>query len=135
MNKNAVTTLLIFTLASPVVSSAASSACDGEGDWVNYAEASNGDLFFFDRSRVETTGSLRHVCHGIRYKTSVMGASSFLELLEIDCSEQTEKSLQSTFFTDGHWERAAMKTDMSEKRKKPIAAGSVAERLTDAVCN
>ncbi|SMC14393.1 hypothetical protein ROA7745_04260 [Roseovarius aestuarii] len=100
-----------------------------------YAQEANGDVHFYDPSRVERIDTVRHVWNGVRYKTSVMGASSFLSLLEIDCTERTEQTLQSTFFTDKYWEKAAMKTDMSEKPKKQIAVGSTTERLIEIVCD
>ena len=99
----------------------------GDGKWVMYAEKATGDLYFYDPSRVERIDTLRHVWDGVRYKTSVMGASSFLSLLEINCSERTQRILQSTFFTDEHWENAAMKTDtttmmiMTSIKVKPAA--------------
>ncbi len=103
--------------------------------WVTYATEANGDVHVYDPSRVEETGTLRRVWTGIRYKTSVMGASSFLSLVEIDCSERTEKTLQSTFFTDKHWERPAMKTDTSETSKREIEAGSTRDNLAEIVCD
>lgn len=135
MSKTWLAALLIFPAASIATKSVASVTCSGESLWVKYAEEANGDLFFYDASRVETIGTLRHICIGVRYKTSVMGASSFLSLLEIDCSERMERTLQSTFFTDKHWRRAAMKTDTTAKPKKRIAVGSTTERLTEIVCN
>lgn len=135
MSKFSLATLLIFCAASSATASDASASCAGESDWVTYAEEANGDLYYYDPSRVKKIGFVRHVCTGIRYKTSVMGASSFMSLLEIDCSERTEKILQSTFFTDKHWQKAAMKTDSSEKPKERISVGSTTERLTELVCD
>ncbi len=134
MNGTRLATLLIVSAASTVITSEASANSAGESEWVIYAQEANGDLYFYDPSRVEGTDTLRQVWSGVRYKTSVMGASSFLSLLEIDCSARTERTLQSTFFTDEHWERAAMKTDMTEKPKKQIAAGSTTEQLTEILC-
>lgn len=106
-----------------------------DSEWIMYAEKANGDLYFYDPSRVERINTLRHVWNGIRYKTSVMGASSFLSLLEINCSERTQKVLQSTFFSDANWENAAMKTDTREKPKEEIAAGSTADSLAQLLCD
>ncbi len=100
-----------------------------------YAQEANGDAHFYDPSRVEEIDSLRRVWNGVRYKTSVMGAASFLSLLEIDCTERTEKMLQSTFFTDRNWEKPAMATDMAEKPKRQIEVGSVTEQLTEVLCD
>ena len=135
MNRTRVAALLFLSAASTITTSGASATSAGQSEWVMYAEEANGDLYFYDRSRVEKTDNLRRVWNGIRYKTSVMGAFSFLSLLEIDCSERTEKTLQSTFFTDENWEKAAMKTDMSEKQKTQIAVGSTTEHLTEIVCD
>ncbi|QJF52600.1 hypothetical protein G3256_16190 [Roseobacter ponti] len=107
----------------------------GESDWVIYAEAANGDLHFYDPSRVERVDMVRRVWTRVRYKTSVMGASGFRSLLEIDCAGGTGKALQSTFFTDRNWEKPAMKTDTSEKQKRRIVPGSATGRLTEVVCD
>ena len=123
---------LIFSAASTITTT---DVIAGESEWVMYAEEANGDVYFYDPSRVEKTDTLRHVWNGIQYKTSLMGAFSFLSLLEIDCLEQTEKSLQSTFFTDKHWERAAMMTDMTEKPKIQIKVGSTTDQLTKILCD
>lgn len=135
MNGTRLATLLIVSAASTVAPVTASATGAGESEWVMYAEEANGDLYFYDPSRVERIDTLRRVWNGVRYKTSVMGAFSFLSRLEIDCSERTEKTLQSTFFSDESWKVAAMKTDMSEKPKSRIVAGSTTERLTEIVCD
>ena len=106
-----------------------------DSDWVKYAEEANGNLHFYDPTHVEKRGVLRHVRNGIRYKTSLMGAFSYLRVSEINCSEGTMKVLQSTFFTDEHWERPAMGTDRNEKPAKQIKAGSAEERLAEIVCD
>ena len=135
MNGTRIAAFFIVSAASTITTSDASATSAGQSEWVMYAEEANGDLYFYDRSRVEKIDNLRRVWNGIRYKTSVMGAFSFLSLLEINCSERTEKTLQSTFFTDENWEKAAMKTDMSEKQKTQITAGSTTEHLTEIVCD
>ncbi|MDH5528672.1 MAG: hypothetical protein OEY05_01425 [Paracoccaceae bacterium] len=126
---------LIISAAVAATNGNALASDAGDDEWIIYAEKANGDLYFYDPSRVQRSSTLRHVWNGIRYKTSVMGASSFLSLLEIDCSERTQRTLQSTFFTDAHWENAAMKTDTKEKPKKEIAVGSTTERLAQIVCD
>ncbi len=135
MNGTRLATLLIVSAALAVTNGNALASGAGDGKWVMYAEKANGDLYFYDPSRVERIDTLRHVWDGVRYKTSVMGASSFLSLLEINCSERTQRILQSTFFTDEHWENAAMKTDTKEKPKKGIVVGSTTERLAQLVCD
>ena len=136
MTKSRLTALfLIYATASIVMTGEASSTDAREGAWVQYAQKPNGDVYFFDPSRVERSDSFRRVWSGIKYKTSVMGASSHLSLVEIDCSERTEQMLQSTFFTDRHWKKPAMATDMKEKPKRRIPAGSETGRLIEMLCD
>ena len=135
MNRVRTAGLLIAIAVSTAATSDASAIDSEKNEWVNYAEVANGDLYFYDPSRVEKIGTMRRVWNGVRYKTSLMGAFSFLSLLEIDCSKRTEKTLQSTFFTDKHWERAAMKTNTKETANRQIEAGSTVERLAELVCD
>ena len=135
MTGNKLAALLICSTVSAVMASEASAAGDGEDKWVMHSQMSNGDVHFFDASRVKTTNALRRVWNRVRYKSSVMGASSYQSLLEIDCSEQTEKILRSTFFTDKHWKQPAMKTDMNEKPKTPIVTGSATAGLFEILCD
>ncbi len=107
---------------------------EGEGEWRTYSQELNGDVYFFDASRVETSSSLRKVWSRIRYKTSVMGAQGYQSLLEIDCSDRTERVLQNTFFSDKHWKQPAMNTDMTEKPKRTISRDSPSERLSEILC-
>ena len=104
------------------------------GEWRLYSEEANGDVYYFDASSVKTKAQLHEVWTRIRYNTSVMGASSYQGLLEIDCSARTERTLQRTFFSDNDWEQPAMSTDMKAKPKRSIRAGSAAERLSDLLC-
>ena len=115
--------------------SLAPAVASGEGEWRTYSQELNGDVYFFDASRVEGNSNLRRVWSRVRYKTSVMGAQSYQSLLEIDCSERTERILQNTFFSDKHWKDPAMNTDMTERPKRLIAAGSATERLSGILCN
>jgi len=136
MIKNRLVALFLICATASIVMTGGASAADApEDEWLQYAQKLNGDLYFFDPSRVERNGNLRRVWSGIRYGTSVMGASSYLSLLEIDCSERTERTLQSTFFTDKHWKKPAMTTDTKEKPKRRILAGSEAERLVEILCD
>lgn len=134
MKRNGVAKLLIALAASTITISYAWSARAEQNKWIEYSERANGDLHFFDRSRVEEIDHTRRVWSGIRYKTSLMGAFSFLRLVEIDCSNRTEKTLQSTFYSDKNWEKPAMRTDTSESQTRQIETGSSMERLADIVC-
>ena len=125
--------LVIVSLASAV--SAGGAAHAGDSEWRVYSEEANGDVHFFDTSRVETTSDLHTVWQRIQYKRSVMGAASYQGLLEIDCSGRTERTLQRTFFSDRQWENPAMSTDMKEKPKRQIREGSAADRLSKILCD
>ncbi len=111
------------------------STAAGDNEWRIYSQEANGDVHFFDTSRVKKTGDVRTVWNRIRYKTSVMGASSYQSLMEVDCSERTERTLQRTFFSDKDWEKPAMSTDSKKKPKRPIAKGSAPERLSKILCD
>lgn len=136
MTKHRPAALFLICSAVSIALMAGASAADArDGEWVQYANKPNGDAYYFDPSRVERNDGLRRVWSGIRYKTSVMGAASHLSLLEIDCAERTEKTLQSTFFTDRNWKKPAMMTDTKERPKRRIVAGSETERLVEILCD
>ena len=103
-------------------------------EWVEYSTRANGDVYFFDKARVQKNGNLVNVWNRIRYKTSVMAASSYQSLIKIDCSEYSETTLQSTFYTDKNWTTPAMATNTREKPKVFIKANSASERLADNLC-
>lgn len=134
MTKNKTAALLIYSAVSALVAREAAAIGDEEGAWRVYSQERNGDVYFFDASRVKRNGNLHKVWNRIRYKTSVMGASSYQSLLEIDCSERTTRILQNTFFSDRHWKNPSMNTDMTEKPTRLIEKGSAAERLFEVVC-
>ena len=133
MIKDGITSLLFPSLVWFLVASAASAA--DEGEWRVYSREANGDVYFFDTSRVKKSSELRTVWTRIRYKRTVMAAASYQSLLEFDCSERTARVLQRTFFSDKHWEKPAMSTDMKAKPERPIEEGSATERLSEIVCN
>lgn len=135
MATNKITAFLTCLVVPATGASVALAVGDGEGEWRTYSQELNGDVYFFDASRVEVSSNLRKVWSRIRYKTSVMGAQSYQSLLEIDCAERTERVLQNTFFSDKHWKEPAMNTDMTERPKRLIAAGSATERLSGILCN
>ncbi|MEM7545187.1 MAG: surface-adhesin E family protein [Pseudomonadota bacterium] len=132
MTKNRTAVLSIFCAVLAFVSTGTSNA--GESEWQVYSQEANGDTYFFNMSRVQSTGNSHAVWKRVRYGRSVMGASSYQSHLEIDCSEQTERVLQQTFFSDEHWERPAMSTDHTKKPKRLIAKGSASARLAEILC-
>ena len=109
-------------------------SCNSMAAWVEYSTGANGDVFYFDDARVQKDGDLVNVWNRIRYKTSVMGASSYQSLIEIDCSEYSETTLQRTFYSDKNWTTRAMATDMKMKPNVSIDANSATQRLADRLC-
>ncbi len=109
-------------------------SCNTMAEWVEYSTRANGDVYFFDKARVQKNGNLVNVWNRIRYKTSVMAASSYQSLIKIDCSEYSETTLQSTFYTDKNWTTPAMATNTREKPKVSIKANSASQRLADILC-
>ncbi|MEM7427961.1 MAG: surface-adhesin E family protein [Pseudomonadota bacterium] len=135
MTKARMAAFLISSVALAGAAGGASAASDGGGDWRQFSREANGDVHYFDASRVKRTDRVRQVWSRIRYKTSVMGASSYQSLLELDCAERTVRILQNTFFSDRRWERPAMNTDKTAKPKRSIPTGSAAERLAATLCD
>jgi len=127
--------LLFYAVILPIAASGASATGNEDGKWRRYSQEPNGDVYFFDPSRVKTATDLHQVWSRVRYKTSIMGASSYQSLLEIDCSERTERIIQNTFFSDKHWERPAMNTDKTQKPKRIIPTDSASERLSEFLCD
>ncbi len=109
-------------------------SCNTMAEWVEYFTRANGDVFFFDNARVQKNGDLVSVWNRVRYKSSVMGASSYQSFLSIDCSEYSEAKLQSTFYIDKNWATPAMATDTKKKPKVSISANSATERLANILC-
>jgi len=103
-------------------------------EWVEYSTRPNGDVFFFDNERVEKNGNQISVWTRVRYKTSVMGASSYQSLLSLNCTEKSETELQSTFFSDDNWHKPAMATNTNAKPKKLVEPNSATDRLVNMLC-
>jgi len=103
-------------------------------EWTEYSTRPNGDVFFYDNARVEKNGSLISVWTRVRYKRSVMAASSYQSLLRLDCSENSETVIQSTFYTDKDWNTPAMATNTNAKPKKYIKANSATRQLINILC-
>lgn len=108
--------------------------CTAAAEWIEYSTRSNGDIYFFDNSRVEKNDNELLVWTRIRYKTSVMAASSYQSLIRLDCAEISETVLQDTFYTDKDWAKAAMVTNTNAKPKKFISANSATAQLIDILC-
>ena len=108
--------------------------CNAMAEWVEYSTAASGDVFYFDNARVQKDGDLVNVWNRVRYKSSVMGASSYQSFISIDCSEHSETTLQRTFYTDRDWTTPAMATDTKKKPKVYMDANSATQRLANILC-
>jgi len=117
--------LLIFLLAF---------SCSAQAEWVEYSIQSNGDIHYFDNARVDRDGSEVSVWTRVRFKTSVMAASSYQSLLRLDCSENSETVMQSTFYTDREWNTPAMATNTNIKPETHIKENSATRLLVDILC-
>ncbi len=102
--------------------------------WVEYSTRSNGDVYFYDETRIVKHGSQLTVWTRVRYATSIMAASSYQSLLKINCSENSETVLQSTFFTDKEWAKPAMATNTNVKQTVIVAEHSATEQLIRILC-
>ena len=120
--KQALSILLLF-LSSNVMA-----------EWTEYSTRPNGDVFFYDTARVEKNGSLISVWTRVRYKRSVMAASSYQSLLRLDCSENSETVIQSTFYTDKDWNTPAMATNTNVKPAISIKENSATGQLVNILC-
>lgn len=102
--------------------------------WMEYASRPNGDVYFYDDSRIDKQGSQITVWTRVRYKTSVMAASSYQSQLKLDCSENSETELQSTFFSDKAWTKPAMATNTNSKPTVLVNETSTTAVLIDILC-
>lgn len=109
-------------------------SCSALAGWVEFSTKSNGDVFYFDDARVEKNGNEISVWTRVRYKTSVMAASSYQNLLRLDCTENSETIVQSTFFTDKNWSKPAMATNTNAKPKTYVKENSPTEKLMRILC-
>ena len=103
--------------------------------WVKILTTANGDIYFFDKLRMQKKNNFVLVWSRVKYSSSVMGAWSYQRLIKIDCTENTETTLQDTFFTDKFWTIPAMATNKKERPKVGINPGSYADKLTEIMCN
>lgn len=109
-------------------------SCCSMAEWVEYSSKANGDVLFYDNARVQKDSGHVSVWNRTRYKTSVMGASSYQSFLKIDCLNDSEKILQSTFYSDKDWTTPAMATNTKAKPKKNIKADSSTAQLAHILC-
>jgi len=91
-------------------------SCSLMAEWIEYSTKSNGDVFFYDNSRIEKNGNQISVWTRVRYKTSVMAASSYQSLLKLDCATP------------------AMATNTNVKPKKMVEPNSATGQLIDILC-
>jgi len=103
-------------------------------EWIEYSTRPNGDVFFYDNARVEKNGPQISVWTRVRFKRSVMAASSYQSLLRLDCSEYSETVLQSTFYTDKDWNTPAMATNTNVKPAISIKENSATGQLANILC-
>jgi len=103
-------------------------------EWVEFSTRPNGDNYFYDTARVKMSGKQINVWTRVRYKTSIMAASSYQSLLRVDCSEHSETILQSTFFTDKDWSKPAMATNTKPKPKTVVKENSPTGLLIGILC-
>jgi len=94
----------------------------------------NGDVYFYDNTRVKKEDSQFSIWTRVRYKTSVMAASSYQSNVILDCSENSETVLQVTFYTDRNWTIPAMATNTNTKPKTYIKVNSAAAQLVNILC-
>jgi len=94
----------------------------------------NGDVYFYDNTRVKKEDSQFSIWTRVRYKTSVMAASSYQSFLILNCSENSETVLQSTFYTDRNWTIPAMATNTNTKPKTYIKLDSPTGQLVNILC-
>lgn len=109
-------------------------SCTASAEWVEYSTQPNGDTHLYDDERIDRSDAHVDVWTRIRYKTSVMAASSYEGLVRLDCAQRTETVLQHTFFIDRKWARPAMATNTTVKASQSIKGGSAAEVLIELVC-
>lgn len=109
-------------------------SCSAIAEWVEFSNRSNGDVFFYDSARVEKNGGEISVWTRVRYKTSVMAASSYQSLLKLDCAEKSETILQDTFYTDKDWTKPAMATNTNMKPAKSVKENSPISELLSILC-
>ena len=103
-------------------------------EWVEYATKPNGDILFFDSARLEKNEDGIKVWTRVLYKTSVMGASSYQSLLNIECTSRYQTVLQNTFYSDKDWTTPAMATNTKAKPRKSIKENSTTDKLANILC-
>ena len=126
-------TLCALSLA-PISPASQPAESDSAAHWSVYFEKPNGDTYFFQEASSRADRGLMQVWRRIQFGASVMGAYSYQDLVEIDCSGGQEKILQVTFFSDRTWRKPAMATDTHEKPARDIQPGDPTEALFKRLC-
>ncbi|MDJ0739618.1 MAG: hypothetical protein QNJ91_07860 [Gammaproteobacteria bacterium] len=121
-------------LKKPLLTTLLTLSCNATAEWIEYSVAANGDAFYFDNTRVQKDGDLVDVWSRTRYQSSVMGASSYQSLMQLNCAEHSETTLQSTFYIDNNWSSPAMATNTRKQPEVAITANSATQRLADMLC-
>jgi hypothetical protein len=109
-------------------------SCSSFAECIEFSTRPNGNVHFFDDARIERSGSQISVWTRVRYKTSVMAASSYQSLVRLDCTENSETIVQDTFFTDKDWAKPAMATNTNEKPTVPVRENSATQELMSILC-
>lgn len=104
-------------------------------EWVEYKTMENGDVYFFDNSRVNVEGAIVRVLNRTRYQTSLMGAESHESELKINCNDRTHAIVRNTFYNDKDWKTPAMAPDNIERPPAMIKPGSAIASLAHILCN
>ena len=105
-----------------------------KADWIEYTTRSNGDVHFYDSSRVAREGDHISVWTRAKFKRSVMAASSYQSHLRLDCQQKSETILQDTFFSDKNWTKPAMATNTHAKPMTSVKENSASWQLIGILC-
>ena len=103
--------------------------------WIDYLKNSNGNIYYYDNERVKKKANFIKVWNRIKFKNSLMGASSYQSLIKINCTKYTKTILQKTFFTDNNWKNPAMITNIVKTSEIKISKSSHANILVKKLCN
>jgi hypothetical protein len=127
--------VIAFAMSLALPSFASSVVALGiDSHWILYFEKPNGDRHFFHEKSLNTGPDVIQVWNRIQFNTSVMGAYSYQNYVEIDCVGGQERILEVTFFSDRNWSRPAMATDTQEKPPQRIQPSDPIASLFKILC-